>query len=463
MQQIPFSDLEVAPGHIYEWQLCAPENLDPAHLGEKAASFNQEKHFSAALSARREHASEDYWIAITFKIPGRVDLHALESALRHFVEQHEVLRCGFEHLAGALRCDVMPPGDVNLHYVDSGEMPTSDAALNHLKAVFDQEISTLSWPLFRMGAVVSADHSTVFLAFDHIVCDGVSLAVAVNQIQSAYADATAGRQLPFKVVGSYLDFAQAQRVKYSGIASDGPELEYWRSFVAESGSLFPQIPLDLGIESGRMYPAYSATVQLLDDEDSKAFENLCFRHNGKLFLGLLAAVGVALRKVSGATSYYGFIPVSERRDPQWHESFGWFVNTLPIAFSVSSDLSFPEVLHAAQESFRSLIKSVDVPFVKAWELLAPQHYHLRTWPYPVNFFSFIDYRRMPSSEQYHIWRPSTIPNASHTNTGNMWFYRNSSGVSLNCIMPDLPQCRQAMAAYRSAIAATLTEVLHAAD
>ncbi|MEU1752640.1 condensation domain-containing protein [Micromonospora matsumotoense] len=462
MQQIPFSDLKATPGHIHEWQLRAPEDLDPENLGEKIASFNQEKHFLAAVSARREHASEDYWIAITFQIPGRVDLPALESALLYFVERHEVLRCGFEHLAGALRCDVMSPGDVTLHHVDSGEMPTADAALGHLKAIFDQEISTLSWPLFRMGVLVNPEHSTVFLAFDHIVCDGISLAVAVDQIQRAYADASAGHQLPVEAAGSYLDFADAQRRKYSGVTSDSPELGYWRSFIAESGALFPQIPLDLGIEEGRMYPAHNETVQLLDDEDATAFEQLCSRHDGKLFLGLLAAVGIALGKISGATSYYGFIPVSERRDPQWRDSFGWFVNTMPIAFPVSIDLSFLEVLHAAQTSFKSLIKSVDVPFVKAWELLAPQYYHMRTWPFPVNFFSFIDFRKMPNSDQYHIWQPSTIPNASHTNTGNMWFYRNSSGISLNCIFPDVPQCQRTMAAYRSAIATTLTEVLRGA-
>ncbi|MEV0941692.1 condensation domain-containing protein [Micromonospora wenchangensis] len=462
MRQIPFSDLEAMPGHIHEWRLCAPEDLDPAYLGEKVASFNQEKHFTAAVSARREHASEDYWIAVTFHIPGHVDLPALEVALRHFVERHEVLRCGFEHLAGALRCDVMSPADVTLQHLDSGEMPTADAAADHLKAIFDQEISTLSWPLFRMGVLVGAELSMVFLAFDHIVCDGISLAIAVDQVQRAYADTRAGRQLSAEPAGSYLDFAEAQRRRYSGITADSPELRYWRSFVAQSGGLFPQIPLDLGVEVGRMYPAHNTTFQLLDNEDATAFEDLCVRYDGKLFLGLLAAVGIALQKVSGATSYYGFLPISERRDPRWSESFGWFVNTMPIAFPVSADLSFPEVLHAAQASFKSLIQSVDVPFVKAWELLAPQYYHLRTWPFPVNFFSFIDFRKMPNFDQYDVWQPSTIPNASHTNTANMWFYRNSSGISLNCMFPNVLKCQQVMAAYRSAVATVLLDVLREA-
>ncbi|WP_431727248.1 condensation domain-containing protein [Verrucosispora sp. TAA-831] len=461
VRQIPLSDLDLTPGHIHEWRLRAPETLDPVTLGTKAASFNQEKHFMAAVSARREHASEDYWVAMTFQIPGQVDLTTLEAALHRFVERHEVLRCGFEHLVGGLRCDVMSPADIVLEHTDVGER-TAAAALSHLETTFNETINTLTWPLFRMGVVVGGDHSTVFLAFDHIVCDGISLTVAVDDIQRSYAALAAGEQLPTEPAGSYLDFAESQRGRYSGIAADGPELAYWRSFIDESGGLFPPIPLDLGVEPGRMYPARNLTVRLLDDEDATAFEHLCAQHGGKLFMGLLAAVGIALRRVSGATTYHGFLPISERRDPRWRESFGWFVNTMPITFPISESLSFPEILDSVRTGFHSLIRHVDVPFVKAWELLAPQYYHLRTWPFPVNFFSFIDYRKMPNASEYDVWRPTTIPQASHTNTGNMWFYRNSSGIHLNRIIADTPQCRQAMSDYQHAIADTLTELTETA-
>jgi hypothetical protein len=109
------------------------------------------------------------------------------------------------------------------------------------------------------------------------------------------------------------------------------------------------------------------------------------------------------------------------------------------------------VASAVRTGFKTLAPHTEVPFIKAWELLAPQYYHLRTWPFPVNFFSFLDYRKMPGAQHYCRWQPTTIPQASHSNTGNMWFYRNHNGIYLNMIYSDTTKCRAAMTAYRDAI------------
>jgi hypothetical protein len=457
MLQIPLSNLAITPGHIQHWKLRAPiDEFDPTLHGQKVASYNQDKHFSAALAARAEHAAENYWVAMTFQIPGRVDLTSLEAALYQFVQRHEVLRSSFERLAGDLRCDVMTPADVALDHTDAGFFSSAEAVLAHLEATFDKEINTLSWPLFLTGVVVAEALSTVFMAFDHIVCDGLSLAVAVDEVQQFYANISSGRRLALDEAGSYLDFGLTQRCRYAGLTADGPELSYWRSFIAEAGGMFPRIPLDFGVEPGRMYPAHNQTVQLLDNAHAAAFERLCAGSGARLFMGLLAAVGMSLHQVSGCDVYHGFLPVSERKDPRWRGSFGWFVNTMPITFPVSGNLSFTAVLDAVRVGFQTLIRHVDVPFVKAWELLAPEYYHLRTWPFPVNFFSFIDYRRVPGAANHSVWQPTTIPQASHSNTGNMWFYRNSDGIYLNSIFVDTPQCRRAMTSYQGAIAQTVT-------
>ena len=454
MLQIPLSDLDIEPGRVYHWRLRPPDDFDPAR-SSKAASYNQEKHFSAALAARMEHAAEDYWVAMTLRIDGQVDLDALELALRRFVQRHEVLRCGFEQIASGLHCDVMTADEVALERVHLGVLPSAEAVRRHLGDTFSRAISALSWPLFLMGVVEHRLRSTVFLAFDHIVCDGMSLAIAVEEIQRLYTAATRGHLPALRPAGSYLDFGVAQRHRYATITADGPELAYWRSFIAGAGSLFPQLPLELGLDHGHMYPAHNETTRLLDDAAATEFEALCDTHGVKLSTGLLAVVGMSLHEITGHPTYHGFMPISERRDPRWRDAFGWFVNTLPITFPIDVGNDFAAAAAGAHKAFRALLPHTDVPFIKAWQLLAPQYFHLRTWPYPVNFFSFIDYRRMPGAEHYPQWRPTTIPEASHSNTGNMWFLRNHDGIHLNMIYSDTPRCRAAMTSYRDAIAERL--------
>ncbi|QSQ17432.1 condensation domain-containing protein [Myxococcus landrumensis] len=457
MHQVPLTHAGFNAGHVHEWRLGPPRNtLAVAPLSDKPASYNQEKHFSAAVMARQEHVAENYWIGLSFKIPGPLNVDALEAALLLFVRRHEVLRCGFEQLiAGDLRCDVMKPEEVRLVHTDVGPLASSEAVTAHVRATFNRDIDTLSWPLFVLGVVVEETQATVYMGFDHILCDGLSLVIAVEEVERDYAALAAGQRPALEVAGSYLDFGDEQRRRYSLLTANSPDLEYWRSFIAGAGDLFPRVPLDLGIESGRMYPAQNQAVRLLDDTAALTFERLCREHGTKLFMGLLAVVGMALRDISGSQTYRGFLPISERQDPRWRQSFGWFVNTLAITFPIADHMGFPEVVEGVQAGFKELIRNVDVPFVKVWELLAPQHFHLRSWPYPVNFFSFLDYRKMPGAAQFDTWQPKTIPESSHSNTGNMWFLRNSEGLFLHSIFCDIPKSVDAMTRYRAAISSTL--------
>jgi hypothetical protein len=453
MRQIPLTDLTIAAGHAVEWTVRAPaRRSDAVH---KHASYNQQKHFSAALLARAENAPEKNWVATTFQLDGDIDVDALERALYHFVRRHEVLRCAFEGTGEDLRCQVIAPADVVLDRVRIGGFDSPEAVRAYLGNRFNTTINTLGWPLFLMGAVVGAGSTTVYLAFDHIVCDGMSLVMAVNDIQLGYAAQVADRDAALPAVGSYLDFGDLQRGRYAGMTADGPELAYWRRFIAGNGDFFPRIPLDFGVDYGRVHPATNETTTLLDDAQATAFEAACRRDGAKLFQGILAAVGIALREVSGAEVYRGLMPVGERRDPAWRQAFGWFVNTMPIEFPVGPELDFRAVVQGVRRGFDELIANVDVPFTKAWELLAPHYYQLRMWPFPVNFFSFIDFRKLPGAAHRDQWRPTTVPESSHANSGNMWFFRNADGVHLNTIFPDTPEGRGAMTAYRGAIARVL--------
>lgn len=458
MLQIPLSDLAIAPGHALEWAVRAPSHDFGA---ARYASYNQEKHFSAALTARAEHATEKNWVAMTFELPGAADLEALERALHGFVTRHEVLRCTFEQLGGDLRCHVIPAERVELDRVDLGSFHSTEATREHLGRRFDATINALSWPLFLMGAVLRDASTTVYMAFDHIVCDGMSIAVAVDEVWTTYRALAAGTTAELPPVGSYIDFGAAQRDRFTGLTAGSPELAYWREFIA-GGDFFPRMPLDFGVVDGRLHPAVNQTSTLLDDAGATAFEQACQRRGGKPFMGILASVGMALGEVTGVDTYRGLLPIGERRDLAWRQAFGWFVNTMPIAFPVCARLDFDTVLGGVRAAFTRLIANVDTPFIKAWELLAPEYYGLRMWPYAVNFFSFLDFRKLPGADQHGVTRPRTIPQASHSNTGNMWFHRNQDGLHLNTIFPDTPRGHRAMAEYRGAITRRLHELAGAA-
>ncbi|MYT20416.1 hypothetical protein GTW69_08950, partial [Streptomyces sp. SID7760] len=166
-----------------------------------------------------------------------------------------------------------------------------------------------------------------YLAFDHIVCDGLSMPIVVHEVQSAYEALRRGEEIDLPPAPSYLDFAEEQRRRYLSIETGDERLGYWKSFMARGGGeFFPRFPLELGVEPDRMYPIVNEASPLLDAAETEVFEKACRAVDGKPFMGVLAAVAVCLREAGGPGVYRGFMPVSERGRSGWANSVGWFVN-----------------------------------------------------------------------------------------------------------------------------------------
>ena len=461
MRQFPLSDLDIAPGRVVEWRLrCVGRGGTQGGEGAcKSASFNQAKHFSVVEEARKVHRSVASWLAVTFEVPGRLDRAALERALLFFACRHEVLRCEFQRLAGDLSCDPIAADRIGLESVEVGDFDSTDELLTFLANSFHKNTDTMSWPLFVMGAVIRNDSSsTVYLAFDHIVSDGVSMPNVVNDIQAAYAAFSRGSEVELPAAGSYVDFAHEQRSRYLSIDADDERLSYWKEFMGRDAEFFPRFPLDLGVEPGCMYPTVNESDRLLGAADTEALAVRCEEAGGSLFMGLLAAVAVSLQALGGPGIYRGFMPVSERGRGSWKHSVGWFVNTLPIEFSVEDGESFGHIMAGVRASFTKMMRNIDVPFVRAWELLAPQYFTDVTWPFPVNFFSYMDMRKFPGVGHHPEWQPTAHVWAACANGTCSWFQRDAGGLYVNSIYADTPQARRTMAAVHRTVQETLQEL-----
>ncbi|MGW4380133.1 condensation domain-containing protein [Kitasatospora sp. NPDC004531] len=458
MRQIPLETLDIASGRIIKWRVGLHTSAYAGQYGKNtsSASFNQDKHYSLMSKCRNSRDPLTSWLAVTFEIEGELDQNALESALLLLVQRHQVLRCEFQRNAGDLSCGVHEPDDIELEAVDMGEFDTPQEVQEFLADSFQKDMDTIFWPPFTMGAVIRESGSTtVYLAFDHIVSDGMSMANIVHDVQIAYAAYCRGEDPDLPDAPSYVEFSRDQRHRYASIDADDARLSYWKDFIARNGSVFPQFPLDLGVEPGRLYPSVNEAATLLDDRQAEALEARCRKAGGKLFMGLLAAIAVSLREEGGPDVYRALMPLSERNQGDWRHSVGWFVNTLPIEFSVAEDLDFEQILAGVQEGFTTMMGSLDVPFVRAWELLAPEHFNALCWPFPVNFMSYIDMRKCPGVESHPSWQPMSHVWVARVNGTCSWFQRDSSGLHVNSIYVDIPRARRTMTRLQHTLRETL--------
>ncbi|WP_371580375.1 condensation domain-containing protein [Streptomyces sp. NBC_01314] len=469
MLQIPFSDATIAPGTVISWSLRTKHS---PHDGQNptftSASFNQDKHHSSSEATRSTSDGIASSVAVTFEIAGPLDIGSLESALLLLVRRHEVLRSEFQRLAGDLNCTAPAPESITLEAEEAGHFHTEDDLRTHLDKTF-KSIDTLSWPLFLMGAVVRDTSATVYLCFDHIVCDGLSMPVVVNELQTAYAALTAQRTPQLPRAGSYLTFGDDQRRRYASLRPDDERLTYWKDFIRGNGGFFPRFPFGLGVPDGHLYPLVNRALPLLDAPRTDALAAGARASGGSVFTAVLAAAATAQHRFGGPGVYRGLLPISERTDGgggnsegapnPWQHSIGWFVNTMPIEFQVGEGgTDHATTIARARTAYGALQRHADIPFVRAWELLAPETFSLHHWPFPVNFFSYIDFRRTPGGLQHPLWNTTLHVWATRGNGISHWFHRTATGLHVNMLHVDTPQAHEISDALHDELVRVLLEI-----
>ncbi|MEV1011058.1 condensation domain-containing protein [Streptomyces sp. NPDC049881] len=462
MLQIPVEDLEIAPGHALEWRVVTATRgaAEPARP-RPAASYIQEDHVAVARILDRENVPCPSSVGGSFEIRGPLDREALGAALLHFLRRHEVLRCVFSASGDGLAVDVLDPEEIKLELVDAGTF-TSAAGVRAYVHRFMQGTDTLRGPWFVMGAVEREASTTVFFACDHLVTDGVSTALAVEDIATAYDALSHGRRVELPETGSYLDFAAQDRARGGSLSPDDARLDYWRGFTERNGGIFPRFPLDLGVDPHALYPVVNETHALLTGAAPDVLDARCRAAEVSLSAGVLAAMAVSLHREGGPETYRGLLPVSRRNRRVWAHSMGWYVNTLPVEFSVAGTagaVDFAGTAATVRSALSAMLQSVNVPFVRLPELLTPDRPRDRSWPFAVNFFSFMDFRRTPGAALHtarrahgHIW-------AERSNGVFLWFHRNDAGLYVNTAYADTPQARRTMAGLVRTLRLTVENVV----
>ncbi|MFD9484365.1 condensation domain-containing protein [Streptomyces sp. NPDC059991] len=460
MLQLPVEEMEMAPGHAMEWTVSAagtaglPQGSDPGAL----ASYNQKDHFSVAQNLRAADFGYASYIGGSFEIRGSVDRVALEAALLHLVCRHEVLRCVFSAGTDGPALEVVPPQDVKLERVDIGRIDSPAEARAYVRQ-FLQGTDTLRGPWIVMGAMIREESTTVYFACDHLLTDGVSTPVAVHDIATAYAAYADGREPSLPEARSFLDHGGAERRRGAAMGPGDALLDHWKEFVARNGGqLFPRFPLDLGIEPGVAYRAVNEADALLPSGRLDAMEARCRSVGGRTSAGVLAALGVSLRREGGPEVYRALVPVSTRGQGPYEHSMGWFVNTLPVEFPVADDTDFAGIMAGAQGALQAMRPYADAPFVRVFDLLTANQTGPRVWPFAVSFFSYLDFRRTPGAHSHVAWKARKYVSTTHSNGIFFWFHRDHTGLHLNSIFVDTSEARRTKAALVKTLVQTLDSI-----
>ncbi|MCP2303136.1 amino acid adenylation domain-containing protein [Actinokineospora globicatena] len=293
-----------------------------------------------------------YHVALRHLVRGPLDRRALRAALQLLLTRHEALRTHFTLADGQLFQVVRE--DAALDYLETDD-PAPAWLDDRDREPFDLERG----PLFRARLQnLAADRSVLSLAMHHIVVDGWSAGILLDELIVAYRAIATGAEPDLPVPEfQYADYSGWQDEWLRGAAA-ARQLDYWRTALAGD------LPV-LRLPSDTAEPPSSAGSSIafpLPDDQIGVLRQVARDADGTLFLVLLAAFTVLLREQTGFDDIVVGTAAANRGRREFHRTVGFFVNTVALRADLGGDPTFRELVEQVRRTALAAYDNQEVPF-----------------------------------------------------------------------------------------------------
>jgi len=299
-------------------------------------------------------------VAGALRIPGELDVPALEHAFKQLVERHESLRSTFHVVAGEPIQRVHESMDGTFQVEDASHWSESElrgrlvAEAHH---PFDLETGpAMRALLFRMNE--NSEH-TLLLSMDHIVTDFWSMTVLARELFASYEANKTGKTISFPALPArYSDYVHWQTEMLAGV--QGKKLwEYWRD------ELSGELPaLNLPTDRPRMsFQTYRGDSQhlFMDSDLYRRLKSLAHEQGTTLFMTLLAAFQTLLHSYSNQEQFLVGSVTAGRSHSELAGLVGYFINPIALRADFSGNPTFNEVLQRVRRRTLDAFEHQDYP------------------------------------------------------------------------------------------------------
>jgi hypothetical protein len=212
--------------------------------------------------------------------------------------------------------------------------------------------------------------SVLLFTIHHIISDGWSLGVFIEELTSLYQAYLIKTSSPLSELRvQYGDFAAWQK-NWLDTTVRAAQLPYWKEKLADSPSSV-DLPFDHARPPVQRFHGARETLHITHElgEQLRALSQVTGR---TMFMLLLAGFKALLCRYTRQQDIVIGTPVAGRPRPEVENLIGFFANTVVFRTNVSDDLTFAELLDRVSETTISALAHQDIPFEVLVEELNPE-------------------------------------------------------------------------------------------
>lgn len=360
--------LQLTPKHLFQYQTIA-ELATVAGTSQSKLAEQGIVSGTVALTPIQHWFFEQNFLdphhwnqSVLLEVRQTLNSFLLKQAVQHLILHHDALRMRFipegnDHIQ---QINTSPEESISFTQIDLSYLPETEqisaleATANQLQASLNLSSGSLvQVALFDLG---QHQHSRLLIVIHHLVIDGVSWRILLEDLHSVYEQLLQGVtkvQLPPKST-SFQQWAQLL-VEYANSAQLQSELNYW---LLQLQKPIVSLPVDDPRGDNTIASSCTVSASLTPEETQALLQEVPTAYQTQINDVLLTALAQTFAEWTGVTSLLVDLEGHGREvlfdEVDLSRTVGWFTSIFPVLLDIQQANSPIEALKIVKEQLRRL-------------------------------------------------------------------------------------------------------------
>lgn len=350
---------------------------------------------------------------------------AMAAAFDHLIARHESLRTRFIQTASGQEPQqlIMPPWRLTLDVTAIAPEQLAACLAEDIDYPFDLQ----QGPLLRARVLqLTAEHHVLLTCIHHIVCDGWSLGIMMEELRQFYQAAVNGTPVALAPLPiQYADYALWQRSQ-----DLTAQRSYWQQALA---GYHNRLALPHETMPGTTPGWRCATLRVsYPPQLARELAAFCRARKATLFMGLMSGLAVMLQRYTQHDDLCIGTTVTDRPLGELEQLIGFFINVLPLRVNLGGNPSATVVLERVRRVALQGFSNQALPFEQLLQSLQLERDSgtIPLVPVVLRHQNFALQTRHPWPGQLHAGDIVQLPKSSATSELDWQFFGDGEQLEL---------------------------------